>query len=195
MATYYTRKGDKGTSSVYRKSIPKNNPLFNALGAVDELNSLIGVVKNQGVSKSVKLILESIQEDLFIIQAEIANVEWGQEARIKNQESFIKMTPEKIDGLEKIIDDIEKKIKPEKKFIIPGTNKNSAWLDYARTVCRRAEREIVNLEAWNIKHETKKMGLNPEIIKYVNRLSSVFYALARFEGQKTGRKEGHPKYR
>jgi cob(I)alamin adenosyltransferase len=97
-----------------------------------------------------------------------------------------KLKEERIKGLEKEIREIEKKIKTQKGFVIYGSDKDSAWFDYLRGVVRRVERRIVKF--------TKKYKLNDKILSYLNRLSSYFYALARFICYNKGIKEKSPWY-
>jgi len=174
---FYTKKGDNGKSYIKNKSLNKDHVIFEVLGELDELNSLVGLVKNN--VKEYKNKLQNIQEDLFIIQAQIA---WFLYPNFKKP----KLSEEKIKKIEKEIDEIEKKIKPEKRFIIPGKEVKSAWLHYLRAVCRRTERKIVKLN--------KKYKIEKETLAYINRLSSYFYALARFIVYKKGLKEDHPSY-
>src|SRR3989338_8139825 len=176
MALFYTGKGDRGKSSVGGKKYPKDSPIVEALGDLDELNSFIGVVKTQvhrvGLSKN----LEQIQENLFIIQARIA---WLMYPKFPSPQ----ITQDKIKTMEKEIDSIEKRIKPERGFIVSGSDSVASWLDMLRAISRRAERRIVKL------HKTKP--LPQEILAYLNRLSSYLYALARLEVAQSKKKEKH----
>jgi cob(I)alamin adenosyltransferase len=175
---FYTKKGDKGKSYIKNNFVSKDHVVLEALGELDELNSLIGVVKNY--VKEYKKKLQEVQENLFIVQAQLA---WLLYSKFEKP----KLSKEKIEKLEKEIDEIEKKIKPERKFIIPGKEVKSAWLHYLRAVCRRAERKLVSL--------SKKYKIEKETLAYINRLSSYFYALARLIVYKKGLKEDHPKYK
>lgn len=171
---FYTRKGDKGLTSLFlcKKSaswrISKNSPRIEALGALDELNSLLGVCKIKS-RKEIKKILEIIQNDLFIIQGEIAGVKKTlDKSRIKK--------------IEKIIDGIEKKLPKITSFTVAGGTELSSLLDYSRAVARRAERRCVAV----------KQNISPTSFIYLNRLSSLLFALARYANR--GKKEKHPKY-
>lgn len=189
MGIFYTGKGDKGKSIVGKKKIDKTSIEVEALGDLDELNSLLGIVRSSlarrsfsegGVSnKMFKDIILSVQENLFIIQANVA----------------VFMTPqfkppvlkkEKITEIEKIIDDFEKKIKPARKFVISGITEESGWLDYVRAVSRRAERGV-------FKH-SKKYKTDPAILAYLNRLSSLFFAMARMSVKMSNKIDQNPKY-
>jgi cob(I)alamin adenosyltransferase len=183
MTTFYTRKGDKGKTVIDKNKIDKNNPIMEGLGELDEFNSLCGLVRAVLKDKEIKNILLNVQEDIFIIQADIAlllykNLRTSQVLRFKKA---------KIKELEKIIDKLAFKIKAIKNFIIPGSNTDSAYLDYLRAVSRRVERQIIALH--------KKNKLPQNILSYLNRLSSLFFVLARYCAQKRKIQELNPKYR
>ncbi len=156
-----------------------------ALGTLDELNSLLGICKIKAVDfrfeikintvtrDSIDKIIEDVQNNLFIIQAAIAGADK-------------KITKEKISEIELIINEIEKQLPPIKNFFLSGGSGLSTYLDYARTIIRRTERRVVALS------ETQKV--NAEILAYLNRLSSLFYALARFVNNKSGMPEKPPLY-
>jgi cob(I)alamin adenosyltransferase len=165
---YFTRKGDSGFSNIDKRKIKKDCLFFEVLGELDELNSLLGLAKNH-LSKKYFNRLTEIQNDLFIIQAHIAWFIYP-----KFNPPFLNL--EKVKILEEEIKEIEDKIKTQKSFIIPGSEKNSAWFDYLRAVTRRVERKVVN---FYFSQRRKKCPNKNEILSYLNRLSSYFYALAR----------------
>jgi cob(I)alamin adenosyltransferase len=167
---YFTKKGDKGTSKIGNNQFKKNSLILETLGELDELNSLIGLAKNYLPKKYFQRLTE-IQNDLFIIQANIA---WF----IYKKFNPPHLNGEKIKKMEREIKQIENKIKPQHKFVIPGQERNSAWFDYLRSVTRRIERKVVNFYD---KLKNKNPQNKKEILAYLNRLSSYFYALARFE--------------
>lgn len=179
MRLFYTGKGDKGVSQVGKKKYPKDSPIIEALGDLDELNSLLGVVRSSISSKGLKAKLISVQENLFIIQARVA---WLMFQQFESPQ----MTKEKIRAMEKEIEDMEEKIKPERGFVISGENRKAAWLDLARAVSRRVERSVVKVN--------KRHKLPEELLTYLNRLSSYLYALARLEISETKTKEKKPTY-
>jgi len=171
----YTRKGDDGKTTAFECSqrFSKSSAIAEALGSLDELNSFLGIVK----AKSQQLIAKSlreIQENLFIIQAQVAGVDK-------------KISDRKIKEVEKIIDDIEKEIPPLKSFIIPGANEISAMFDFARTLARKTERRVVAVSEENI-------IIDSNTLKYLNRLSSLLYALARLSAFESCKEESHPSY-
>ena len=176
---FYTGKGDKGKSQIGKKKIPKDSPIFEALGDLDELNSLVGLVKSSIKDKPLQKKLQNTQESLFIIQARVA---WILFPQFKAKQ----LSKKKITELEKEIDAIEQKIQPDRGFVIAGAEYVSAQLDYLRAVSRRAERSLNKLH--------KKDTLPPEVLAYANRLSSYYYALARYEVYRKKVKEPQPTY-
>lgn len=176
---WYTRKGDGGTTGLFgtKERMPKDHPLFEALGSVDELNSLIGLcsayVRECNDHAITLNRLGQAQEGLFLVQAELA----GADKRINQTH---------VDVLETLIGDIEGCIEKPKSFVVPGATVLSALFDYTRTVSRRAERCV--LRAQNTKE------ISAEMRSYLNRLSSLFYALARYVAQTSGVAERPPTY-
>ena len=179
MGLFYTGKGDAGTSQVGKKKIPKDSPVIEALGDLDELNSLMGLTRSNLKDKELKEKLRQVQEALFVIQARVA---WIMFPEYTAKELSVR----RIAAMEKEIDDMEEKIKPERGFIISGEDRVAAEFDYIRAVARRVERRIDTLH--------KKHPLPPEVLGYMNRLSSYLYALARFEVFKAKIKESKPTY-
>ena len=176
---FYTGKGDRGTSSIGKRKIPKDSFILEALGELDELNSLLGLVRNVLYEKGLSKKLKQVQENLFIIQARVA---WLLFPKFNASQ----LGQEKIVSMEKEIKEMEALIKPERGFIVPGFNTRSAWLDVARAVSRRTERRVYAV--------SKKKKLPQEILTYLNRLSSYLYALARMEASHGKNKESHPTY-
>lgn len=180
MRLFYTGKGDKGSSIIGKKKVPKDSPILEALGELDELNSFIGVVRSTCKQSQLAQKLQNVQQNLFIIQARIA---WFLYPKFTPPE----LKQEKINSLEQEIESAEKTIKPERGFIISGSNAVSAWLDLLRAVSRRVERKVLTI--------SKKYKVPPEILTYLNRLSSYLYALARLEIHRKKLKEQKPTYR
>lgn len=170
----YTRRGDKGDTSLFGsgKRLLKTDARIEALGAVDELNSLLGVCKSKS-KKNIAAILGDIQQNLFIVQAELGGAKKY-------------LTQEHINALEKIIDAIEKKLPPLRNFVLAGGSELSALLDYARAITRRAERRVVAA------HQLKPFS--SYMLAYLNRLSSALFALARLANAKRKHHEKHPHY-
>ena len=182
---FYTRKGDKGVCDLGSgKRVPKTDAAIAAVGAVDELNSLLGLVRNQRISAHAKHLLFTVQERLFIIQAQIAILMMGEKKGISPS-----LPNNAVEELETIVDGIEQSVKPGKHFIIPGACEASAWLDCARTIARRAELAVI------VCNQKSKKKLDPLALMYLNRLSSLLYALARAEVKRAKKKEPRPSYK
>ena len=184
MSKLYTGKGDRGTTKFFgcdQKRVSKSSAVAEALGDLDELNSFLGVVKVYKKALSFKVsgsslskILEEIQENLFIICAHVAGAD-------KN------IVEKKVKKMEELIAECEKELPEIKTFTIAGGTELSALLDFARALPRRAERRVV---ATNDEMRT----ISPEILKYLNRLSSTLFALARLTNLRSGIKESAPSY-
>lgn len=174
----YTRKGDEGTSGLFgtKDRLPKDNPIYDALGTIDELNSLLGMCRARLVSYSFFRLQDAVQksqESLFIIQAELAGAE--------------KVLPqEHVDILEIAIDSIEELIENPHTFIVPGATELSGLLDYARAVSRRTERVVISVRTTHT--------ISPISVAYLNRLSSFLYAMARYVAAEAKAKESSPSY-
>ena len=176
----YTRKGDGGTSGLFgtKDRFPKNSPVYEALGALDELNSLMGVCRAKASEQHRKEFdiskeIMKAQQNLFLAQAEVA----GAGKHIPKA---------RVDELECVISTIENLIENPHVFVIPGATELSAVFDYARAVCRRAERAVVGA--------SKKQSVSPTTSAYLNRLSSLLYALARYTATRAGARELSPAY-
>lgn len=167
----YTRRGDKGTTRLYGKqeSISKTDPRINTLGAIDELNAQLGLALVQCTDRGVQDRIHRLQQDLFEIGAEIAAWEGV---------SPFKLRKSAITRLERWIDFYWEKLPPLSNFVFPGGTQTSAQLQVARTVARRAEREIVGL--------SQDQKLNPHIIAYLNRLSDFLLTLSRWANKLGG---------
>ncbi len=174
----YTRKGDDGATKTFAcdKKISKSSAIAEALGSLDEINSFLGLCKIKTKDQDLEMVVQNIQENLFIIQAQLAG------ANKKIEESKVK-------DLEKVIDDAEKQLPPIKSFFISGGCELAALFDTARTIARRAERRVVAVSEENL------VNIQPETLSYLNRLSSVLYALARLSNHKFGIKEVSPSYK
>jgi len=181
----YTRVGDKGsTSLVGGRKVSKGESRIEAYGTVDELNAIIGLARTfngrseaeKNVVERVNELLEFIQNDLFHLGADLATLpddRW---------EGMTLISTDDITRLEKWIDDLNADLPPLKEFILPGGGPVGAFLHQARTVCRRAERELVRLS-----------GDAPESIEntlpYLNRLSDFLFVLGRWAAAKHGEAE------
>ncbi|MFA6414532.1 MAG: cob(I)yrinic acid a,c-diamide adenosyltransferase [Candidatus Paceibacterota bacterium] len=175
----YTGKGDKGTTTVFgcdQQRISKSSELPEALGALDELNAFLGFVKVRSTHEPrIAGAVREAQETLFIIQAEVA----GAPKRVGERA---------VKNIEEIVNAIEKEIPPLKGFSIAGGTELSALLDTARTLARRAERRVIAVKELSLRE------LAPETLAYLNRLSSLLFALARLANHLAGVAEETPKY-
>lgn len=165
----YTRKGDTGETALFGGSTTKkSNIRIHAYGTVDELNSTIGMVLSYSLSETGVKILKQVQHDLFVVGATLATPD-PKKSRISE------VGQDEVTQLEKWIDQLEVDLDPLKSFILPGGTGAGATLHFSRTVCRRAERETVELS----QHE----NIPSAAIIYLNRLSDLLFVLARFENK------------
>ena len=166
----YTKTGDKGETGLFRgPRVPKHNFRVEAYGDVDELNAVIGTLLVHINDQEIHGLLESIQHELFEVGADLATpIQTKDDPRLRIKEAFTSR-------LEKQIDKTEARLPELKYFILPGGSIGGAMLHLARTVCRRAERSVTRLQEVD--------AINPEIIRYLNRLSDLLFVLARAENQ------------
>ncbi|MCZ6599162.1 MAG: cob(I)yrinic acid a,c-diamide adenosyltransferase [Planctomycetota bacterium] len=172
----YTRSGDDGTTSLGDGTrLPKNHLRISAYGTVDELSSVLGLTLAHGAKDPIEGLLKQIQNDLFDAGADLCVPgESGDGLRI---------TAAYTDRIERWIDEHNADLAPLSSFVLAGGEPIAAWLHLARTVCRRAERLVVALRA---QPEDKKEidRVNPEVLRYLNRLSDLFFVLARLANDK-----------
>lgn len=169
----YTRTGDEGKTAIRGgRRLFKDSPVIVACGELDELNSLIGWAVVLAAKKE-KEILRSAQRNIFVVGAELAAG-----GKISGERVLKK---EKTEEIEKNIDWYQARARSVNNFILPGGSEAAARLHVCRTVCRRAERAVVSLN--------KCERINPEIPRFLNRLSDLFYILARWENKKSKTKE------
>lgn len=174
---FFTRTGDNGETNLFSgERISKNSQRMSVEGNLDELNSLVGLSITQIKDENMRNILFQVQNDLFVIGSEIATPE-----KEKVSYKIPEITADHVRRIEDYTNEIGNKIEPLQKFILPGGTVNAALFHTVRAVCRRTERSIVALA------ENEK--INEEILKYCNRLSSLFFVLARFENKNSGVKD------
>lgn len=168
-----TKTGDDGTTALmYGRRVPKIDPRVEAYGNVDELNAALGLVRASVQDRLIADPILSIQKELVLLMGELA-VAPQDHARYVN--SFDCVTAPMVDRLTGLVEDLEKNHKVSfKGWATPGATLGAASLDLARTVCRRAERSIVRLSS-----ETGD-AINPEITRYLNRLSDLCWLYARY---------------
>lgn len=172
----YTKTGDSGTTGLFAgPRVSKDHPRIQAYGTIDELNALMGVVDalmshESGEPFNPSDWIKEIQSDLFSIGAQLATPQ-------AREHGMCLLTEARVDELEQWIDRVESHLPPLANFILPGGCRTSAMLHLARTVCRRAERDLVSLS-----HD--ESAENPGLlIVYLNRLSDLLFMLARWENQ------------
>ena len=164
--TIYTRTGDKGKTSLRTgKRVSKSNIRVETYGTVDELNAMIGLAIAETSNKQIKDQLVMIQNDLFELGANLAN------PNAKNSKKLNEFLKKRVMEFEKEIDEITQKLPQITHFILPGGSNLAVSLHLCRTFCRRAERRVVELSG--------KQVVDENVIMYLNRLSDLFFALAR----------------
>ena len=172
----YTRFGDKGKTSLYGgKTVSKASLRVNTYGAIDELNSFLGIVLSQTKDKKINGRLVTVQRDLFEIGSSLANISTDKH---KNLSIYLK---KRVLEFEEEIDSLTHKLPELSNFILPRGTVLGSNLHFARTIARRAERRTVEL--------AEKEKINKEAIVYLNRLSDLLFMYARFINYKENKKE------
>lgn len=170
LSKIYTRTGDKGMTGLSNSQrIDKDSLRIEAIGAIDELNSQIGVILTNDIPTNVREHLTCIQHELF---------DMGGELSMPSHES---MKATHVDTLEKWLDKLNAGLPALKEFILPGGSPAAANCHVARSICRRAERRVVSL--------LRQEPVNPHILTYLNRLSDLLFVVARYLARHNGGKE------
>jgi cob(I)alamin adenosyltransferase len=160
----YTKTGDDGTTGLIgNKRVKKSNPRIASYGMVDELNASLGIILSSKLGKDICDLLTRIQNDLFVVGADLAN------PNLENKSN--RVTSEMTLFLEKEIDCLEEKLLPITYFILPGGDMVASQVHLARAICRRAETNIVSL--------SEVEGINNNCLVYMNRLSDLLFVIAR----------------
>lgn len=176
---YYTGRGDGGeTDTMGFGRISKGTQIANLLGDIDELNSAIGVSVTNTTDERVSGIMKTLQDKLFKAGADAASSGTNEGAK--------RITALDVRWLEEQTDDIGAKVPDLKKFVLPGGSTPSAYLHLARSIARRAERSAVSL--------SEKQRLNPNLLAFLNRVSSLLFVCALYMNKKEGVEESHPTY-
>lgn len=169
----YTKTGDKGTTALFGGSrVPKHHIRIESYGTIDELNSHLGLIRDQDINPEYKKILEKIQDRLFTVGAILATA--PDKAILKNGKERLnipKISEADIQLLENEIDGMENQLEPMMHFVLPGGHTTVSYCHIARCVCRRAERLSVHL------YELEPFENN--VLAYINRLSDYLFVLAR----------------
>ncbi len=168
----YTGKGDQGTTDLLGDRVAKDDARIEILGALDEASSAIGLGRAQALTETTRELLVTTQRDLYAIMAELAFTD-------ELRPDAYRLGEDRVAWLEAATDAITAGIELPRAFILPGDSVPGAALDLARTVVRRAERQAVALS--HNGHVT-----NPQILRYLNRLSSLLFVLARAEDAAAG---------
>jgi cob(I)alamin adenosyltransferase len=172
----YTKTGDKGDTGLFGGGrVQKNHPRVEAYGDVDELNASIGLARAIELMPRVDEVLVPIQRDLFAIGAILATPD---REKMRQHLEKARIDEDRIAQLEHAIDDGDRELDPLKAFIMPGGTPKAAALHVARTVCRRAERRVVELQA--------DTDLPQLVVVYLNRLSDLLFTLARVANRRAG---------
>ncbi|MDD5606070.1 MAG: cob(I)yrinic acid a,c-diamide adenosyltransferase [Patescibacteria group bacterium] len=169
----YTRQGDGGDTSLFTGGkVSKINPRIQAYGAVDELNSALGVARAFATHPDIKKLIFHIQNKVMNVASLLAT----KEPPMPHPDQALPQIYERdIEGLEKTIDHFSAQLRALTSFIVPGSNKSGALLDVARTTCRRAERALVAL--------MYQESIDPTLLKFLNRLSDLLFVMERIEYQ------------
>jgi cob(I)alamin adenosyltransferase len=175
MSQFYTRRGDHGyTGWLGEGRVPKNHPRLEAVGAIDEAVAALGMARAACQSPDSGEILLKIQRDLYHLMAEVS-------ATPENASKFREIDPARVTWLEEQIQRISQVVEVPNEFILPGDSFSAAVVAMARTIVRRAERKVVAL---NLEEELE----NPDLLRYINRLSSLCFSLELLEIDISGNK-------
>lgn len=167
-----TKTGDNGTTALmYGRRVPKNHPRVEAYGAVDELNAALGLARATATEPFAGNNLLTIQKDLVVLMGELAVANEDLERYVKGGYSLV--APQLTSKLDALVQEIEAQNVSFKGWATPGSTQHSAAFDMARTICRRAERRVCDLQSAG---ELR----NPEILIYLNRLSDLLWLFARW---------------
>lgn len=172
----YTKRGDTGETDLFGgKRISKNALRIEAIGTIDELNSFVGVAITMGPEKNISDLLTEIQKDLFVLGSDLATPE---KQSVRGHDDVPRVSDARIEFFEQVMDELDSELEPMTAFILPGGCQTGAQLHVCRSVCRRAERICVTLMQ---EEPSVKMS-----VKFLNRLSDLFFVLARYENLKKG---------
>ncbi len=170
----YTKTGDDGTTGLQGNSrVSKSNPRIIAYGTIDEANAVIGIALSCKLDADITTLLNKIQNELFVVGADLSN------PNMKDDKN--RVTENMIYNLEKDIDKYEEELPPLTNFILPGGIITASQIHHARTIIRRAETNIALL--------SEQEKINDNCIKYINRLSDLFFVLGRVLNKRKGQKD------
>ena len=168
LSKIYTRTGDDGTTGLGDGSrVNKDSLRVEAMGDVDELNAVIGILLTEPLSGSIAAVLTRVQHDLFDLGGEICIP------------GFEMVKAERIQALEQTLDQLNEQLQPLQEFILPGGSRAAAYCHLARTVCRRAERQLTRL--------SREQAVTPVSLQYLNRLSDLLFVMCRILNKDAGK--------
>jgi cob(I)alamin adenosyltransferase len=172
----YTRTGDAGQTALFGGGrVPKNDARVAAYGEVDELNSVLGVVRSTEPRGFFDPLFESIQRDLFSIGGQLATPD---PSRVIKALEKAELSAGRVSEFERIMDEAEGELLPLRAFVLPAGSSKAVALHLARTVCRRAERSVVSL--------SQSSDVPAQFLAYLNRLSDLLFTLARLANHRAG---------
>ena len=170
----YTGAGDRGATALFDgTTVPKDDARVAVYGDVDELNAVVGLARAAGLPDDLDEMIAAVQRDLFAVGARLADPR----ARIAARVTKARIGEADVERLEAWIDRVDGALPPLRAFVLPGGSPAGAALHQARAVCRRAERRIVGLGVESVE---------PALLRYVNRLSDLLFALARAANHRAG---------
>ena len=174
----YTRTGDKGETGLYGNTrLDKDSQRIKTIGDIDELNAFLGYAHSLISDTDIANLLNRMQNELFDLGADLAVLE------THHQAESLRISNDLVLEQERMIDCFQQELPPITHFILPGGLTSASVLHLARTVCRRAERNVVSLK--------KSNSINPEILQYLNRMSDLLFVLARVVNHRAGKPEIH----
>ncbi|HEX7336274.1 MAG TPA: cob(I)yrinic acid a,c-diamide adenosyltransferase [Gemmatimonadales bacterium] len=172
----YTKTGDEGETGLFGGGrVPKDHPRVAAYGDIDELNSVIGLIRATAPAELFQDLLETIQQDLFAIGGHLATPD---PERVRKSLEKAALSAERVAEFERTIDAADAELAPLRAFVLPAGTPKAAALHLGRTVCRRAERSVVGL--------SRETEVPPHFLVYLNRLSDLLFTLARLANHRAG---------
>jgi cob(I)alamin adenosyltransferase len=177
LAKIYTRRGDDGSTGLFGgPRVRKDDLRVVAYGDVDELNSALGMAREELAEGDLRSLIDSFQSELFDLGAELATPDAAQAPK-----EVPRVSAQSVARLEREIDRLTEELPPMKNFILPGGSRPGAALHFCRTVCRRAERKVVEL--------AESAPVSAEALAYLNRLSDLLFVMARAANLRAGGRE------